>query len=125
MSERSQRKEAAFACPSTLCGTVSVLCICATVGFVAYLLVSNNQPSRRLWSPIVIEANGNETVLGDTRQMEFWTPSVETKEYLAKPGGEIAALDQWQVISNNDTILEFGTVLHTNKSVLGYRRVEV
>ena len=83
MSERFQRKEAAFASPGTLCGTISILCICATVGFVAYLLLGNNQAPRRLWSPVVIEVNGNENVLGDTRQMEFWTPSVETKNYLA------------------------------------------
>jgi len=125
MSERFQSKEAAFACPSTLCGTFSILCICATVGFVAYLLLGNNQAPRRLWSPVVIEVNGNEDVLGDTRQMEFWTPSVKTKDYLAKPGGEIADSDKWQVLSSDDTVLQFGTMLHSNTSVLGYRRVEV
>ena len=94
MSERFRRKEAAFACPSTLCGTISILCICATVGFVAYLLLGKSQAPRRLWSPVVIEVNGNENVLGDTRQMEFWTPSVETKNYLAKPDGKIGGLGQ-------------------------------
>ena len=125
MSERFKRKEAAFACPSTLCGTISILCICATVGFVAYLLLGNNQAPRRLWSPVVIEVNGNQNVLGDTRQMEFWTPSVETKNYLAKTDGKIADSDKWQVIPNDSAILEFGSMLHSNTSVLGYRRVEV
>jgi hypothetical protein len=125
MSERFQRTEAAFANPKTLFGAICIVCICATVGFVAYLAVGNNQPPRKLWSPVVIEANGNQTVLGETRQLEFWTPSIETKDYLAKPGAEIAPTDQWQVISNNDTILAFGTLLHSNTSVLGYRRVEV
>lgn len=125
MSERFRNKEAAFANPSSLFGTISIVAICVTVGFVTYLLVGNSEPPRRLWSPVVIEANGNETILGETRQMEFWTPSVKTRQYLAPVGGEIAPSDQWQVISNDDTILAFGTVLHTNKNVLGYRRVEV
>jgi hypothetical protein len=57
--------------------------------------------------------------------MEFWTPSAKTKDYLSKANGEVAAPDQWQVIPTDDTVLQFGSILHSNKNVLGYRRVEV
>jgi hypothetical protein len=74
---------------------------------------------------VVIQTNGDETVLKDARQFEFWTPSAETRDYLAKEGGQVAASEKWQDISNNDAVLQFGMLLHSNKNVLGYRRLEV
>jgi hypothetical protein len=125
MNKRIQKHEAAFIRSCTLCGTVCCICICAAVCYIAFLLVGRSESPRRLWSPVVIQPNGSAAILGDTRQMEFWTPSAQTKDYLPKAGGEIAASDRWQVIANDDTVIQFGTMLHSNKNVLGYRRVDV
>jgi len=75
--------------------------------------------------PVVVEANGNETVLGETRQLEFWTPSAKTKDYLHTEGGNVVATERWEVLSNDDAVVQFGKVLHSSPNVLGYRRVEV
>ncbi len=73
---------------------------------------------------MVVDNSGKETILGETRQMEFWTPSVKTKDYLHQENGEVASNDLWQVIADDDVVLQFGTMLRSNVNVLGYRRVE-
>jgi len=76
--------------------------------------------------PVVVQTNGDQTVLGETRQLEFWTPSARTGDYLHKEeGGVVAKDDKWQMITNDDAVVQFGAVLHSNLEVLGYRRVEV
>jgi len=50
---------------------------------------------------------------------------VLTKDYLHRDGGGFDVKDRWQVISNEDTLQQFGQLLHSNVNVLGYRRVEV
>lgn len=124
MNEQSQKTQGG-ACGSSKCFCLlCCICICATIGYVAYLYYGH--PShRRLWLPVMIQKNGSETILGDTRQLEFWTPSIETKDYLHKTGDQITAGEQWEVISNDDSVTEFGMLLHSNADVLGYRRVEV
>jgi hypothetical protein len=108
---------------AVLCGII----ICATVALVARLVISpKSTPARRLWVPAVVAANGNQaTLMNDTRQMEFWTPSAKTGSYLIKMGRLIPNNDQWEVISNEDPVIEFGQLLKTNSNVLGYRRTEV
>ena len=126
MIEQSQKNKAAFACPNTLCGVVCCLFVCATIAFIAFLVISpKSAPSRRLWIPVVVETNGNETVLGETRQMEFWTPSAKTKDYLPKEGGKVVDKEKWEVILSDAAVSQFGMMLHSNVNVLGYRRVEV
>jgi len=106
-----------------------VLCclvICGTIAFIAYLLLgSKSDLAPRLWRPVVIELNGKQTVLGETRQMEFWTPSAKTKDYLHMDAGVVTINEQWEAIPSDDANVQFGSVLHSNKYVLGYRRVEV
>jgi hypothetical protein len=127
MSKPFQKNEAAFACPNTLCGAVCCLFVCATIAFIAYLVVSPKPAqSRRLWITAVVATNGNQaTIMAETRRMEFWTPSTKTKDYLPKEGNEVANNDKWQVIPNDDAVLQFGALLHSNANVLGYRRIEV
>lgn len=127
MNERTQQQKAALAGSTKLSGVVCCMCVCATAAFIAYLVVTpKSAPSRRLWLPIVVATNGNQaTIMNETRQMEFWTPSAKTGDYLQREGGEVAKNDKWQVISNDDAVLQFGMILHTNENVLGYRRVEV
>jgi hypothetical protein len=126
MSETSEKKECACAGSKRCCAIVCGLCLCATIGLAAYVLTQRPQRRPRLWSPVVVDTNGVETtILGETRQLEFWTPSAETKDYLRKEGGNVADSEKWQVISNDDAVLKFGTMLHTNASVLGYRRLKV
>jgi len=125
MSEEPQKKENAVACSNKLLGTVCCVCICATICFFAYSLFPHAEPSRRLWLPVVIQTNGSETILKETRQLEFWTPSAKTKDYLHKEGGEVVATEKWEELSNDDAVLQFGELLHTNRdNILGYRRVE-
>jgi hypothetical protein len=123
MGEQVQ-KNADASCSNKLFGAICCVCICTTIAFVAFLLVSRSAPGRRLWLPVLIQTNGYETVLNETRQLEFWTPSVKTKEYLNKKDGQVVAPEKWQEISNDDVVTQFGALLHSNKSVLGFRRVE-
>jgi hypothetical protein len=125
MNEQSQKGN-----PSTgALKLFSLLCfasVCALIGFLAYRYAPQRaEPSRRLWWPVVVNTNGSETVLGDYRQFEFWTPSVKTKDYLHGEGGQVVVQEKWEVLPNEDAVLQFGSILHSNKNVLGYRRVEV
>lgn len=124
MSDESRKVETpAFS--STFWGTVQVALVCAGIIIGIYLLPGHVPAPRRLWVPAVVEKNGSLTVMGETRQMNFWTPSVQTKDYLVKPGGAIGDPDKWQVLSNDEPLLQFGLMLHTNAEVIGYRRTEV
>ena len=101
-------------------------CVGAAIAFIVYRYSPpREQPARRLWWPVVVNTNGSETVLGDYRQFEFWTPSVKTKDFLHMDGGQVAGQEKWEVLPNEDAVLQFGSILHSNKNVLGYRRVEV
>lgn len=125
MSEPSSKNEDAFAIPNALFLTIRCVCICATIIILAYLFVPHVKPARRLWTPVITATNGDNTILGESRQLEFWTPSVKTQNYLHKENGEVVPTEKWEVISNDDTAMQFGMMLHTNLNVLGYRRVEV
>jgi hypothetical protein len=126
MNMPPRKNERAFAWPSTLVGMACCACVCATIAFLAYLVAApHSQPPRRLWLPVVLDNNGTRTVLPETRQLEFWTPSSKTKDYLAKPGAEVAATEKWQVLPSEDPVLQFGTLLRSSPNVLGYRRVEI
>ncbi len=125
MNEPSQKNEGALACLNRTSGVVCCACICVTIVCITRLVTSqHSEPPRRLWVPVVVETNGNQTALGETRQLEFWTPSAKTQDYLRKEGGEVGYRQKWEVIPNDDANLEFATMLHTNRNVLGYRRVE-
>jgi len=127
MNQRTKKQNSTLAGSAKLSAMVCCLCVCATVAFIAHLVISPKPaPVRRLWVPVVVATNGNQaTMMAETRQMEFWTPSAKTGDYLRREGGEVANNDRWQVISNDDAVLQFGMMLHTNVNVLGYRRVEV
>jgi hypothetical protein len=61
----------------------------------------------------------------NTRRMEFWTPSAKTKDFLASEGGNIRDKDKWEIIPNEERVIEFGKLLRSDWAVLGYRRTEV
>ena len=125
MSDQPEKNAGASACPRALCGVLPCAFVCATIAFIACLLFARHSAApRRLWVPVVVETNGNQTVLAETRQMEFWTPSVKTQDYLHKDKREIGDKEKWQVIASDDTVSQFGMVLHSNHNVFGYRRVE-
>jgi len=120
------KRKAALARAVTFFGMVCCICVCVTIAFIAHLVISSSPaPTPRLWVPVVVEANGKQTALGETRQFEFWTPSAKTKDYLPMEAGVVIAQEKWEVVPSDDAVLEFGSILHSNKSVLGYRRVEV
>jgi hypothetical protein len=111
----------ASAAASTLC----CVCICATVIFVSWMLSSHPAPPRKLWEPLLVSTNGDIAVMGESRQLEFWTPSAESKDYLHKENGKVVPTETWEVLSNDDPNVEFGATLKSNESVLGYRRIHV
>jgi len=125
MDEAPQKNEEAGSCSNKLFCLVQCFCICGTIAFIAYLFVSHPQPARRLWKPVLIGTNGSSVILPESRQLEFWTPSAKTKDYLHMENGHVVPTEMWQVLSNDDPVLQFGAVLHTNTAILGYRRVEV
>jgi hypothetical protein len=125
MNELPPKDQNAAASTGTLIGTLCCLCICATVAFLIYMSVPHNEPPRRLWKPVLIDTTGGETILPETRQLEFWTPSAKTKDYLHLEKGQIVPTEAWEAISNDDPDIAFGAILHTNTAILGYRRVEV
>lgn len=125
MKEQSVNDKGVIAGSNTFFGLVCCICVCATVTFVAYRLTPNVPQARRLWTPDLVETNGNVTVMGDSRQLEFWTPSARTKGYLHMEDGQVVPTETWEVISNDDPVEQFGSMLHSNMNVLGYRRVEV
>ena len=126
MSEPSPKNEGESCCSKKSCSPLACLFICATIVIVVYLFTSSHSaPARRLWIPVVVQTNGDETILGETRQFEFWTPSAKTKDFLHQEDGQIVDTEKWQVLASDDAVLQFGTLLRSNTSVLGYRRVEV
>lgn len=38
--------------------------------------------------------------------------------------GKVVESEKWQVLSNEDAVVQFGLMIRSNASVLGYRRVE-
>ena len=123
MNETSEQKGYVEIRPTTSSGVLICLGACAVAVVAAFLLTQHpQQRPRRLWSPVVVTTNGSATtILGESRQLEFWTPSAETKDYLHN----VAASQKWEVISNDEVVLQFGAMLHTNRNVLGYRRIKV
>jgi len=110
----------ASACAKTLC----CVCICAAVVVICCLFASRPAP-RKLWEPLLVGTNGETTVMGESRQLEFWTPSADTKDYLHKENGKVVRTETWEVLSNDAPNVAFGTMLKSNGNVLGYRRVLV
>jgi hypothetical protein len=111
---------------NTFWGMVCCICVCATIVLVVYRFNPGEPPSRRLWTPDLVETNGTVTVMGESRQLEFWTPSSKTKDYLHKEKGQVVATEMWEVMSNEAPVEQFGEMLHNDSwAILGYRRVEV
>jgi len=125
MSEQPEKNTGGSCCARGTFGAMPCALVCATIAFIAYLVLSPHaEPTRRLWVPVMVQTNGNQVILGETRQMEFWTPSVKTKDFLHKDAGKYSDLEKWQIIPSDDVVSQFGLVLHSNKDVVGYRRVE-
>ena len=83
MSEQPEKHGGPAACPKTFCSVLPCALICATIVFIVWHVVSPRpEPTRRLWVPVVVDTNGNQMILEETRQLEFWTPSIKTQEYL-------------------------------------------
>jgi len=107
---------------------VAVLAV-AIAGFVAWgsrhPIVTTPHASPKVWTPIVVTPEGNQMVQPNTLRMEFWTPSSKTRDYLAKDGDAIRDRDKWEAIEGEERVIEFGKLLRSDSSVLGYRRAEV
>jgi hypothetical protein len=115
-----------IAYPTTFWGMMPYFFVCSAVVAIFYLTSRHQTPEpRRLWLPAVVDTNGGQLVMGETEQMNFWTPSVRTKDYLGKITDPATDPDSWQVLSNDNPLITFGMMLHTNSDVLGYRRTEV
>jgi len=131
MSEKTQKNEGVsflgitVAYPRTVWGTLPYAFVCATIVLVAYLLAPHAAPARRLWLPVVVEKDGSQTLMGESRQMSFWTPSARTRDYMTKNGGTVPESSSWQAIASDEPVIQFGTLLHSDPDVFGFRRTEV
>jgi len=126
MSDQSPKTTGDSHCSRKSCCILPWVLIYAIVAVIGYrVFLTHPEANRRLWLPIVVETNNTQGILGETRQMEFWTPSAKTKFYLGKTDGQFNAKEKWQVLDTDDIVTKFGNTLHSNKSVFGYRRVEV
>ncbi len=124
MNEMPKKTEGTAKSSNTLYRFMRTLLICITVILIACIFAPHLPPTQRLWTPVLVATNGDITVLGASRQLEFWTPSAKTKDYLHMEQGQVVPTETWEVISNDDVVRDFGMMLHTNANVLGYRRVE-
>jgi hypothetical protein len=125
MNEPSQKSAGSSNPANALFATIRTVFVCTTILLLAYLFFPHTEAPRRLWKPVLIDTNGTTMILPESRQLEFWTPSAKTKDYLHTEKGQIVPTETWEVISNDDVVQQFGQVLHTNSYILGYRRVEV
>ena len=109
--------------------TVCVIVVCATIAYLVPQFLHQDAPTAahsRLWHPVVVTPDGRDTVLSaSTRRLEFWTPSVRTKDYVAQENGVVRDRDKWEIIATDEPVRQFGVLLRTNANVLGYRRAEV
>jgi len=107
---------------------LSIVVICATLGFIALLLVpaKKTAPPRRLWTPLVINNLNTEMIVPDTLRLEFWTPSSKTKDYLTKETKDAGDTNRhWEVIESEELVTQFGQALRKDADLVGYRRTEV
>jgi hypothetical protein len=113
-------------CSNKTASILPWLVVCAIIAWLGYLAFSPRPgpPTRRLWLPVIVETNNNMSVLAETRQLEFWTPSIRTKDYLPTNSSGYSDNEKWQVLASDDKVNDFGMVLHSNRSIFGYRRVE-
>jgi hypothetical protein len=125
MNESSQKNTGSSPPANALLATIRCVFICATIALLAYLFFPHTEAPRRLWKPVLIDTNGVTMILPESRQLEFWTPSARTKDYLHLEHGQVVPTEKWEAISNDDVVQQFGQALHTNSFILGYRRVEV
>src|ERR1700683_4679161 len=79
-----------------------IVAVCVATIAIVLLLVPREAKPRRLWIPAVVDKD-TVTILPDTRQMNFWTPSAHTREYFAK-SHSASDPDKWQIISNDDPL---------------------
>jgi hypothetical protein len=119
---------AAAATAKTFWGFLSIVVICATLGFATYKFAptKNTAPLRRFWTPLIVNNLNVEMIVPDTLKLEFWTPSSKTKDYLTrdpKSGGETNR--SWEIIESEDRVTQFGEYLRKDVAVVGYRRTEV
>ena len=125
MNEPSKRSAGSSDAHNALFATIRCVFICATIVLIVYLFIPHTEAPRRLWKPVLIDTNGTTMILPESRQLEFWTPSARTKNYLHTEKSQVVPTEAWEVISNDDVVQQFGSILHTNSFILGYRRVEV
>ena len=116
------------AAAKTFLGFLSIVVICATVGFAIYKFAPAKitAPPRRLWTPLVINNLNVEMVVPDTLRLDFWTPSSKTKDYLTKDPKDTGDTNRnWEVIESEERVIQFGQYLRKDVEVIGYRRTEV
>lgn len=99
--------------------------LCGTIAFIVlrFTAPKKTAPPHRLWTPLVINNLNTEMVVPDTLRLEFWTPSVKTKEFLTREAGDTNR--NWEAIESEQLVTDFGKHLRKDPDVVGYRRTEV
>lgn len=104
--------------PQTLWGTISVACVVAGITLIVWIIATHPQAAKDVIYPIIVgRANVDKPEPAEGRYLiQFWTPSVRTKE--AK---DVRA---WEKLDSDDKLNEFAEHLLKDHRVRGYRRYE-
>ena len=101
---------------------VALVAIVAGIVACVYFVVvegkrDNLHAVRGWWTSASVDTSGATTPFRGRKLLQFWTPSLRTKESTdAKP---------WEKLATEETIHGFGAVLKSDSRVLGFRRQEV
>lgn len=107
--------------PRTIWGTISLASIIAGICTIVYIVAVHANPEvvKEIASTFVIgrASTGKTEVTVGRYQIQFWTPSVQTK--YSKDCGS------WEKVETDSRLDEFAARLLTDRRVRGYRRYEV
>ena len=113
----------------TFWGFLSLLTVCALLAFAIHTCAPEKKtvaPTRRLWTPLVVNNLNTEMIVPDTLRLEFCTPSAKTKDFVGQEPRDAGDTNRnWEAIESEEMVTQFGQHLRKDVDVVGYRRGEV
>ena len=104
--------------PRTVWGTVSVACFIVGICFIVWVVVKTPKALETVTQAFITRAGPDRAeVFGSHYLIQFWTPSVRTKE-----ADDVA---DWEKVDSDAKLSEFADVLFKDRRLSGYRRYEV
>ena len=106
--------------PITITGALSVLGTLSAICFIIYTILhaeSSKLEQIRVWSSMFLGATGEPKETSGTKQIQFWTPSLKTRD--------TKDVKEWETKVTEDDIFKICDIIHQLDDVNGYRRYEV